>query len=72
MVALHVVKYHTNGGRTKYSVRLRLTTTKTTLHENTSGWEVVGAVDDAMLTLEKRIKKDHERRVDVRTRGGRE
>jgi len=67
MVALHVVKYHGEGGRTKYSIRLRLSTARGVLHENTFGWDAVVAVDDAMLTLEKRIKKQHERWVDSRT-----
>jgi len=47
-----------------------LSTARGVLHENTFGWDAVVAVDDAMLTLEKRIKKQHERWVDSRTQGG--
>jgi CBS domain-containing protein/ribosome-associated translation inhibitor RaiA len=71
MVALHVVKYHPEGSRSKYSIRLRLTTARGVIHENTHGWDIATAVDDAMLTLEKRIKKQHEKWVDSRTQGPR-
>lgn len=67
---LHVVAYKGDGDRTKYSLRCRLTTSTGMLYARHFDWDLFLALDGLLDQLEGHIKKDKDRKVADRRRGG--
>ncbi|MCL4345886.1 MAG: CBS domain-containing protein [Candidatus Thermoplasmatota archaeon] len=55
---IHVIKYHSDEGRIKYSIRTRLLARKTNLTESSSGWNAGRVMSDIFETYERRVKKE--------------
>ena len=55
---IHVIKYHGEEGRIKYSIRTRLLARKTNLTVSSSGWNLGKVMSDIFETYEKRVKKE--------------
>jgi CBS domain-containing protein len=55
---------HSPGGRIKYAVRTRFSTSMGLLVSHSSAWNLVSAMQDALGNLEKIMKKEHGRRTD--------
>jgi len=63
---LHVVQYHHEGLRSKYTLRARMRTAKKMYYANAFEWDLLKALDEVMKQLEKTVKKEKERRVGAR------
>jgi CBS domain-containing protein len=63
---LHVVQHHSEGLRSKFTLRARMTTEKKMYYANAFEWDLMKALDEVMWQLEKTIKREKEKRVDRR------
>ncbi len=70
ILSIHVVKYKGDGDRTKWSLRCRLTTSKGLEYAKHFDWDLFIALDGLLDQLENRIKKEKDRKVADRRRGG--
>lgn len=64
---LHI-KTHEKGGRTKYSVRMRLKTASKTFSAKAWGWQLLKVVTDVLGLVEKSTIKRKEKRISRRNR----
>lgn len=61
---IHVVAHQEAGTQSKYSLRLRLSTDYGLYYAKEVEWNVLEALDEALDSLEKRIFKDNEKKID--------
>ncbi len=64
---IHVVHHHDHEG-INYTIRLRMSTEKTTYYAKTDGWNIFRALTESLEDLEKQVMKDKERFLDERRR----
>lgn len=67
---LHIKRYHTDGTRTKWSIRTRMMTPVGAFFSKGHGYELLDVVDDTLDRLERQIIDDHEKAVDRSQRPG--
>jgi len=63
---VHVSIYHHEGMRSKYSLHARLTTDRSMYYANETDWDLYKTVDRLLQQLEKNVKREHERALDLR------
>ncbi|MEM4232636.1 MAG: CBS domain-containing protein [Thermoplasmata archaeon] len=63
---IHVTTYHTEGMRSKYSLSGRLTTDKKMYFARSTDWDLYRTMDMMLDSLERSIKREHERQLDQR------
>lgn len=63
---VHVSTYHTEGLRSKHSIHARLTTDRNLYYSNQTDWDLFKTMDLVLDQLEKNIKRDHEKRLDLK------
>ena len=63
---IHVTAYHHEGMRSKYSLTGRLTTTKKMYYAHATDWDLYKTMDTMLDSMEKNIKKEHEKTLDQR------
>ena len=63
---LHVSKYHSEGLRTKYSLQSRLTSDHGMYYSNATEWDLFKTMDILLDYLEKGIKKEKGKDLDMR------
>lgn len=65
---VHVSVYHHEGTRSKYSLHGRLTTDKSMYFANSIDWDLFKSMDSLLQQLEKNMKREHEKTLDMRKR----
>jgi len=63
---VHLSTYHHEGMRSKYSIHARLTTDRSMFYANQSDWDMFKTMDLVLDQLEKNIKREHEKQLDMR------
>lgn len=63
---VHVQVYNSEGMRSKYSLHGRLTTDHKMHYASATDWDLYKTLDELLNQLEKSIKKEHERVLDMR------
>lgn len=63
---VHVSVYHHEGMRSKYSLACRLTTTKKMYYARANDWDLYKTMDTMLDSLEKNVKREHEKMLDLR------
>jgi len=63
---VHITIYHHEGMKSKYSLGARLTTEKGMYYNKHTDWDLYKAMDAVLDMLEKNIKRDHEKKRDLR------
>lgn len=63
---VHITIYHHEGMKSKYSLGARLTTEKRMYYNKHTDWDLYKATDTVLDMLEKNIKRDHEKKRDLR------
>jgi CBS domain-containing protein/ribosome-associated translation inhibitor RaiA len=63
---VHVSAYHSEGMRSKYSLVCRLTTTKKMYYARATDWDLYRTMDIVLDSLEKNVKREHEKMLDQR------
>lgn len=63
---VHITIYHHEGMKSKYSLGARLTTEKGMYYNKHTDWDLYKAMDTVLDMLEKNIKRDHEKKRDLR------
>lgn len=63
---VHITIYHHEGMKSKYSLGARLTTEKSMYYNKHTDWDLYKAMDTVLDMLEKNIKRDHEKKRDLR------
>jgi CBS domain-containing protein/ribosome-associated translation inhibitor RaiA len=63
---VHVSAYHHEGMRSKYSLVGRLTTTKKMYYARATDWDLYKTMDSMLDSLEKNVKREHEKMLDQR------
>lgn len=62
---LHASVHHPEGLKSKYGLGARLTTAKNMYYGKIVDWDLYKAADELLNTLEKNVKRDHEKRLDL-------
>jgi len=62
----HITAYHQEGMKSKYSVRTRLTTEKKMYYAKASDWDLYKTFDVVLESLEKGIRREHQKALDQR------
>ena len=65
---VHVSAYHHEGTRSKYSLHGRLTTDRSMYYANSTDWDLFKTMDSLLDQLEKNVKREHEKFLDLRKR----
>jgi len=65
---VHVSVYHHEGTRSKYSLHGRLTTDRNMYYANSTDWDLFKTMDSLLDQLEKNMKREHEKSLDLRKR----
>jgi CBS domain-containing protein/ribosome-associated translation inhibitor RaiA len=63
---VHVSVYHSEGMRSKYSLVSRLTTTKKMYYARATEWDLYKTMDTMLDSMEKNVKREHEKHLDLR------
>jgi CBS domain-containing protein/ribosome-associated translation inhibitor RaiA len=63
---VHVSNYHSEGMRSKFSIHARLTTDRNMYYSNQTDWDLFKTMDEVLDQLEKNIKRDHEKALDLK------
>lgn len=63
---VHISTYHPEGMRSKYSIHARLTTDRSMYYANETDWDLYRTMDRLLQQLEKNVKREHERILDLR------
>jgi CBS domain-containing protein/ribosome-associated translation inhibitor RaiA len=63
---VHVTTYHHEGMRSKVSLIGRLTTTKKMYYAHATDWDLYKTMDLMLDSLEKNVKREHEKMLDLR------
>ncbi len=70
LLNVHVVAYKADGDRQKWSIRVRFSTDHEMYHVKYFDWDLFKALDGLLAQLEAQIKKEKDRKVTERRRGG--
>lgn len=62
----HIATFHHEGLRSKYSVHSRLTCENGMFYSKMTDWDLFRAMDSSLESLEKEIKKEHEKSLTLR------
>ncbi len=65
---IHIGAYHRDGLRSKYTLGARLTTQNKMYYARASDWDLFKAVDSVIEVLERSIKRDRDKRLDMKKR----
>lgn len=65
---IHTSVYHQDGVKSKYSLGARLTTEKGMYYSKHTDWDLYKSMDTVLDMIEKSIKREHEKRLDIRKR----
>jgi len=63
---VHVSVYHNEGMRSKYSLSGRLTTDRRMYYAHSTDWDLYRTMDVLLDSLEKAVKREHEKQLDQR------
>jgi CBS domain-containing protein/ribosome-associated translation inhibitor RaiA len=63
---IHVSVYHSEGMRSKFSLICRLTTTRKMYYARATDWDLYKTMDLVLDSLEKNVKREHEKMLDLR------
>lgn len=63
---VHVSTYHAEGMRSKHSLVGRLTTTRKMYYASATDWDLYKTMDTVLESLEKNVKREHEKMLDLR------
>ena len=63
---VHVTTYHHEGMRSKHSLTGRLTTTRKMYYAHAADWDLYKTMDLMLDSLEKNVKREHEKTLDLR------
>jgi len=63
---VHVTSYHHEGMRSKFSLTGRLTTTRKMYYAHATDWDLYKTMDSMLDSLEKNVKREHEKVLDLR------
>ncbi len=63
---VHIAKHRVEGFRAKYSIQVRLTTDHGMYYAKASEWSLFKTMDQALDYLEKSIKKEHEKDIELK------
>jgi len=63
---VHVAKHRSEGFRAKYSIQARLTTDHGMYYARASEWSLFRTMDQTLDYLEKNIKKEHEKDIELK------
>ena len=63
---VHISTYHSEGMRSKHSIHARLTTDRNLYYSNQTDWDLFKTMDLILDQLEKSIKRDHEKQLDLK------
>jgi len=63
---VHVQTYHSDGMRSKYSIHCRLTTDRSMYYASQTDWDLYKTMDALLNQLEKTVKREHEKTLDLR------
>jgi CBS domain-containing protein len=63
---VHVTTYHHEGMRSKYSLTGRLTTTRKLYYAHATDWDLYKTMDSMLDSMEKNVRKEHEKVLDQR------
>lgn len=66
VLSIHVSSYHQEGMRSKYSISARLTTNRGMHYAKASDWDLYRTMDSLLSSMEKNLKKEHEKFLDKR------
>jgi len=63
---VHIQTYHSEGMRSKYSIHGRLTTDRSMYYASQTDWSLYKTMDALLNHLEKTVKREHEKTLDLR------
>ena len=63
---VHVTTYHHEGMRAKFSLTGRLTTTRKMYYAHSTDWDLYRTMDSMLDSMEKNVKREHEKVLDQR------
>ena len=63
---VHIQTYHSEGMRSKYSIHGRLTTDRSMYYASQTDWNLYKTMDALLDQLEKTVKREHEKVLDLR------
>jgi CBS domain-containing protein len=63
---VHIQTYHSEGMRSKYSIHGRLTTDRSMYYASQTDWNLYKTMDALLNQLEKTVKREHEKTLDLR------
>lgn len=63
---VHIQTYHSEGIRSKYSIHGRLTTDRSMYYASQTDWNLYKTMDALLDQLEKTVKREHEKTLDLR------
>lgn len=63
---IHVTSYHHEGMRSKYSLTGRLTTARKMYYAHATDWDLYKTMDTMLDSMEKNVKREHEKALDQR------
>jgi CBS domain-containing protein len=63
---VHIQTYHSEGMRSKYSIHGRLTTDRSMYYASQTDWNLYKTMDALLDQLEKTVKREHEKTLDLR------
>lgn len=63
---VHIQTYHHEGLRSKFSIHARLTTDRSMYYASQTDWDIYRTMDALLDQLEKTVKREHEKTLDLR------
>ena len=63
---VHIQTYHHEGMRSKFSIHARLTTDRSMYYASQTDWDIYRTMDALLSQLEKTVKREHEKTLDLR------
>jgi len=63
---VHIQTYHHEGMRSKFSIHARLTTDRSMYYASQTDWDIYRTMDALLDQLEKTVKREHEKTLDLR------
>jgi len=63
---VHIQTYHSEGMKSKYSIHGRLTTDRSMYYASQTDWNLYKTMDALLNQLEKTVKREHEKTLDLR------
>jgi predicted transcriptional regulator len=63
---VHIQTYHHEGLRSKFSIHARLTTDRSMYYASQTDWDIYRTMDALLDQLEKTVKREHEKTLDLK------